>query len=119
MRKDKEPPPCIEAWGWQFHHLGIPTTGKKANEKYIPQLGMHVSGFPESPYGVEWMRFDKDSPIHPLIQQVPHLAYVVPDLDEAIRNKTVLTPPTEPSGGIRVAMIEHNGAPVELMEISE
>lgn len=28
----------------------------------------------------------------------------------------ILTPPTQPSKGVRVAMIEHNGAPVELIE---
>ena len=25
IRQDFELPPCIENWGWKFHHLGIPT----------------------------------------------------------------------------------------------
>ena len=64
------------------------------------------------------MRFEADSPIHPLIQQVPHLAFEVDDLDRELRlhQFNILTLPNEPGEGIRVAMIEHNGAPIELIE---
>lgn len=119
MRADKSLPEAIVDWGWKFHHMGVPTQEVMPGEKYIPHLKFSVSGFPDSPYGVEWMRFDPDSEIHPLIQKVPHLAFVVPDLDYELANRgfKVITPPTLPSDGIRVAMIEHNGAPVELMEI--
>ncbi|KAA6316508.1 hypothetical protein EZS27_033194, partial [termite gut metagenome] len=109
---------CIEEWGWKFHHLGIPTTEEKPGEKYIPHFKFYVSGFPTSPFGVEWMRYDADSPIHPLIQTVPHLAFEVQDLDYELanRNFNILTEPNSPSEGVRVAMIEHNGAPIELIE---
>lgn len=116
VRQDFELPPCFTKWGWQFHHLGIPTTKICENERFIPHLGMYVSGFPDSPYGIEWMRFAADSSIHPLIQKVPHLAFVVKDLTEALKGKNILHPPSKPSGGLMVAMIEHNGAPIELME---
>lgn len=121
FRKDFEPPEVIESWGWKYHHMGIPTTAKKPGERYLPHLKFFVSGFPESPYGIEWMRFEADSPIHPLIQQVPHLAFEVVDLDAELakRNFTLLTAPNPPSEGVRVAMIEHNGAPIELIEFSE
>jgi hypothetical protein len=33
-------------------------------------------------------------------------------------NFKILSKPNAPSGGVRVAMIEHNGAPVELIEFS-
>lgn len=118
-RKDHELPPAIEKWGWKYHHMGIPTKEKQANEKHIPHLGMHVSGFPESPFGIEWMRFDKDSPIHPLIQEKPHLAFIVNDLDSELKKFEVLTPPGEPSDGVRVAMIKFQNLPVELMEFTK
>jgi hypothetical protein len=81
IRLDNELPACVEQWGWKYHHLGIPTKEIKPNEKYLPQFKFFVSGFSTSPYGVEWMRFEPDSPISPLIQSVPHLAFEVADLD--------------------------------------
>jgi len=117
-RKDFELPEAIEKWGWQYHHTGIPTDKVMPGERYLPRFKMYISGFPTSPFGVEWMRFEKGSPVDVLIRQVPHLAFVVDDLDYELANRRlkVITPPNLPSDGIRVAMIEHNGAPVELME---
>ena len=90
-------------------------------EKYLPQFKFYHSGFPTNPFGVEWMRFEEDSPIHPLILKVPHLAFEVEDLDYelATRNLKLITPPNPPMEGVRVAMIEHNGAPVELIEFEK
>ena len=121
LRKEHELPQALVDWGWKYHHLGIPTTKKMPGEKYLPQFKFFHSGFPTSPFGVEWMRFEKDSPIHPLIQKVPHLAFEVENLDHELttRNLKVITPPNPPMEGIRVAMIEHNGAPVELIEFEK
>lgn len=118
VRLDHELAECVVKWGWRFHHLGIPTDKKIEGERYIPHLKFYVSGFSTSPFGVEWMRFEADSPIHPLIQVVPHLAFEVEDLDYelATRGFHIITEPNLPSEGVRVAMIEHNGAPVELIE---
>ncbi len=77
-----------------------------------------MSGFSTSPYGIEWMRFEPDSPISDLVKTVPHVCFEVDDLDEAIKGKEVLTPPNSPSEGARVALIIHNGAPVELIEFT-
>ncbi|MCK4549628.1 MAG: hypothetical protein KAU49_05645, partial [Candidatus Krumholzibacteria bacterium] len=63
--------------------LGIPTDVAHAGEKYLEKFGMYVSGYEESPYRIEWMRFE----------------------------------PNSPSGGVRVAFIVDNGAPVEFLEI--
>jgi hypothetical protein len=118
MRLDHELAECIEEWGWKYHHLGIPTKEKMPGEKYLPHLKFHVSGFPTSPFGIEWMCFDDDSPIHPLVQTVPHIAFEVRDLDYELAKRAfnVITAPNPPSDGVRVAMIEHNGAPIELIE---
>jgi hypothetical protein len=77
---------------------------------------MYVSGFESSPYGIEWMRFEKDSPISEIIRRVPHLAFEVDDLDSALEGREILTKATSTSDKIRVAMIIHNGAPIELLE---
>ena len=118
IRIEHELPECITNWGWKFHHLGIPTNVKMPGEKYIPHLKISVSGFSTSPFGVEWMRFDADSEFDELIKSVPHLAFEVTDLENELkaRNLKVITRANSPAEGIKVAMIEHNGAPVELIE---
>lgn len=118
IRHDFELPQCIEEWGWKYHHTGIPTDTKMPDEKYIPHFKFYVSGFQSSPFGIEWMRFEEDSPIDNLIKAIPHIAFVVDNLDFELkhRNLKIITEPNHPSDGVRVAMIEHNGAPIELME---
>jgi hypothetical protein len=82
-----------------------------------PQFKVYVSGYETSPYQIEWMRFEQDSPLPELVKAVPHVAFEVDDLDAAIAGQEVLIPPNSPSEGVRVAFIIHNGAPVELLEI--
>jgi len=120
-RLEYELPESIEQWGWKYHHLGIPTDRVMPDERYLPQFKLYVSGFNNSPFGIEWMRFEKDSSIDQLIQTVPHLAFEVADIDFeiTIHHLKVLTAPNYPGEGIRVAMIEHNGAPIELIEFSK
>jgi len=120
-RQEHELPESVNEWGWKYHHLGIPTDKIMPDEKYLPQFRFYVSGFSKSPFGIEWMRFEKDSPINSLIQTVPHIAFEVEDLDYelATRGLKVITEPNPPAEGIRVAMIEHNGAPVELIEFAK
>lgn len=114
-RLDHEPPPVAAQLGWRFHHVGIPTTVVHPGENHLEALGLHVSGFGDSPYGIEWMRFDEDSPLHELIRTVPHVAFEVDDLDAALEGQHVIHPPGSPSEGVRAAMIVHDGAPVELI----
>ena len=117
-RNENELPESTEKWGWKYHHLGIPTQTVMPGEIYLAQFRFFVSGFSTSPFGIEWMRFESDSPVDILIQKVPHLAFEVEDLDWELENRDlrILTRPNYPAEGIRVAMIEHNGAPVELIE---
>ena len=118
LREDFELPEAIVRWGWKFHHIGIPTAKKKPDETYLPLFKFYVSGFPSSPFGIEWIRFEKNSPINPLVQKVPHIAFEVENLDLQLKRHKfkILTPPNSPGDGVRVAMIEHNGAPIELIE---
>ena len=115
-RQDHEPPVAIAKQGWRYHHLGIPTSIPRPDERYLPHLKMYVSGFDTSPYGIEWMRFDPDCPISELVRTVPHIAFEVDDLNSALEGKEILSPPGSPSKGVRAAMIIHNGAPIELIE---
>ena len=119
-RKDHEPPLATEEWGWRYHHTGIPTREEIPGGRYLEIFKMWVGGFETSPFGIEWMRFEDDSPIHELVRKVPHLAFEVDDLDRELSRHglNVITWPNSPGEGTRVAMIEHNGAPVELIEFN-
>ena len=119
-RPDNAPPQAIAEWGWRFHHVGIPTERTFPDETYLPDFKFFVSGFPESPFGIEWMRFEPGSPVNQLIQEVAHVAFEVDDLERELQRPgiTILTPPNSPSEGARVAMIVHNGAPIELIEFT-
>ena len=114
-RPDDEPPPVAKQLRWRYHHIGIPTTRVRAGETHLEPYGLFVSGFSTSPYGIEWMRFEKDSPLPEIIRTVPHVAFEVDDLDAALVGQHVIYPPGSPSERVRSVMILHDGAPVELI----
>ncbi len=118
-RNDSDPPFAISRKGMRFHHIGIPTKEKRSNEKYLKKYRFYVSGFETSDYGIEWMRFEENSPISDLIKTVPHIAFEVDDLTDAIRGKDLIGEISSPAKGVRVAMIKENGAPIEFIEFSK
>jgi hypothetical protein len=103
----------------KYHHLGIPTDVPREGERYLEQFKMHVSGYDTSEYGIEWMRFEPGCPLPELVQTVPHIAFQVPDLHQAIAGKEILIEPNSPSQGVTVAFIVENGAPIELLQIDD
>ena len=103
----------------KYHHIGIPTDKPRENERYLEEFKMYVSGYEDSPYGIEWMRFESDCPLPELVKTIPHIAFEVDNLIEAINGKEVLIEPNSPSEGVMVAFIVEDGAPVELMEINQ
>jgi hypothetical protein len=116
LRKGHEQPAATAVHGWRYHHIGIPTDVPRACEYYLEQFKMYVSAFETSSCGIQWMRFEPYSPVHALIQSVPHVAFEVDNLQAAIEGKEILTAPNSPSEGVTVAMILDSGAPVELLE---
>jgi hypothetical protein len=101
----------------KYNHVGIPTTGPFEGEIPVPHLKVTVSDHQNNPFGIQWQRYWDDAPYPELIKTVPHVAFEVDDLTEALRDQKVIVPPNSPSRGVLVAMIEVNGAPVELMQI--
>jgi len=118
-RRSHEPPPVLAKLGWRYHHLGIPHTVPRAGERHLDHLGVHVCGFETSPFGIEWMRFEPHCQVPDIVRTIPHLAFAVDDLDEALKGRQLLIAPNAPSPGVRVAFILDDGAPVELLEFSD
>ena len=100
----------------RYHHIGIPTQIPRDGEVYLERFRMYTSGFETSKFGVEWLRFDPDAPFPDLVKTVPHVAFVVDDLEAAIAGKELLIQPNSPSDGVTVAFIIDNGAPVEFLQ---
>lgn len=99
----------------KYHHIGIPTTTPRPNEKHLPEHKVHFSGFETNPFGIEWMRYEPDCPLPELVKTVAHVAFEVDDLEQELVGRRVIIPPNSPSEGVRVAFIEEDGAPVELL----
>ena len=98
-----------------FHHTGIPTTEIRKNETYSPSAKMFTSDN-DGNFKIQWHRFEADSPLHPLIKTLPHVAFKVDSLSAAIEGEEVILGPYEPIHDYFVAMISDNGVPVEFVQ---
>ena len=97
--------------------MGIPITEERPGEHYSSTFKMYTSGG-EDPGGfrVQFHRFEPGSSLHPLIQSKPHVAFQVDDLDAAVEGEVLLLGPYEPFDGFKVAIIEDDGVPIELIQ---
>lgn len=100
----------------KYNHIGIPTKDSFEGEIFLEHLKMTVSDHTNNPYGIQWQRYWDDAPYPDLVKNVPHVAFEVENLQEAIVGQKVIIAPTSPSEGLVVAFIEVNGAPIELMQ---
>lgn len=103
----------------RYHHLGIPTEDAREGERYLNEYKVYVSGYEASPYGIEWMRFEADSPLPEIVKTIPHVAFAVDDLEAEIAGKDILIGPNCPSRGVTVAFIVDDGAPVEFIQFDK
>ncbi|WP_324025413.1 hypothetical protein QSV08_19730 [Maribacter sp. BPC-D8] len=104
---------------YQFSHIGIPTLEEKDWDGYYEPGKIHYTDFNNDEYAVEWVKFDADSPMPEMMRTIPHVAYLVDNIEEALLGRDILVETFSPGDGVRVAFIKHNGSPVEFMEISE
>ena len=101
---------------YKYHHLGIPTKTPVSGEKYLTGYKVFHRGYEESEFGIEWMRYEEDCDLPEIVKTLPHVAFEVDDIYEAIRGRKVIIEPNSPSEGNIVAFIEENGAPVEFIQ---
>lgn len=88
----------------------------RPGECYLSQFKVHIVGYETYPYGIEWMRYELDSPLPELVKTVPHIAFEVDDLEAELAGQEILIQPNSPSPGITVAFIVHNGTPIEFLK---
>lgn len=102
----------------RFHHVGIPTDRKLPDEDYSPTLKIHGSGYFDTPYGVEWHNFDPDNELPDIIKTIPHVAFEVDDVEEAVRDKEIIFGPTSLVEDVIVAFIKDGDALIELLQFN-
>jgi hypothetical protein len=101
---------------YRYNHTGIPTTQKLKDEKYLAQYDIFTSGYEENEFNIEWMRYGNKCTLPDVVKRLPHVAFEVDDLAEALQGHEIIIEPNSPSEGVVVAFILVNGAPVELMQ---
>lgn len=74
----------------KFNHIGIPTTEAFNGEIDLPHLGMTVSDHKATPFGIQWQRYHENAPYPDLVKTVPHVAFEVDDIEQAIADHTVI-----------------------------
>ncbi len=103
----------------KLHHIGLVTDEPKENENYMPEAKLYVTDAEKSPNKIEWLRFEQDSPMPDLLKKSTHIAYVVPDLREALEGKELLVEPFSPAEGLTVAFVVEEGIPIEFMQMAD
>lgn len=103
----------------RYHHMGIPTTTPMPAEVYLEKYKAFCTDHESNPFGIQWMRFEPDCPLPDLVKMVPHVAFEVDDLAQALEGHEVLIEPNSPSDGVMVAFVMCDRAPVEFLEFSK
>lgn len=106
----------LEECGMEYFHLGIPTKEDMKWDAYLENLKVHIQEYENDPFGIEWMKFEEGSPMPKVIQERPHVAFLVKNLDKAIKGMKLLVPVSIPRPGIKTCFIEHKGIGIEFVE---
>jgi len=100
-----------------FNHVGFITTEKKEEASYNEGLSVWLTDFSKSPNKIEFLKFEKGSCMPELVQNQSHIAYSVPDLEEALKGCKLIFGPLVCNEHLTIAFIEEEGISIELMEI--
>jgi hypothetical protein len=100
---------------YRYEHFGVPVKEKQPGMIYFPEYKVWCSDYEKDPLRIEWIFFEKGSPLHPLIQTISHVCFLVEDIKKAVLGKKLLLQPTYYQGHY-LAFIEENGVPIEFMQ---
>jgi hypothetical protein len=100
----------------EFDHVGIPARAKREGMRYLESKLLWLTSPSDHPYRVEWLWYEEGSPEAELVRTLPHAAFRVDSLDEAMAGQRVVSEPFDVFGEVRVGFIEVDGAPIEFVE---
>lgn len=98
-----------------FHHFGVPDATKREGAMFVEGAGVHVTDPEKHPYRIEFLRFEKNCPMPKDIMENAHAAFMVGDLDAALKDRNVILPKTD-LGELFIAFIKDGEAVIELMQ---
>ncbi|WP_316861109.1 hypothetical protein [uncultured Cohaesibacter sp.] len=102
----------------EFHHIGIPSTLERSGETYMESISLFVTDPMQSDQKIEWLRFEKGSSMPALIQNEAHLAFLVDNVEDAMKGKECLVEPFDAGPGVRVGFVTEEGQPIEYLSIA-
>lgn len=103
----------------EFHHIGLPTDESQPGEFFVKDTKVWVTDPRKHRYKVEFLRFEPDSPVTGPVRDMPHIAYRVEDVNEAIQGESVVLAPFQPTVNLTVAFILKDGAVIEYMQFEK
>ncbi len=98
----------------KINHFGVPTQVSQPGEFFVEGLKVWLTDYTKSANKIEFLRFVEGSWMPELIQKVPHIAYEVPSMEEALKGAHVIVEPMVGEDKT-IAFIEEEGIPVEIM----
>ena len=84
---------------------------------YKRQIKTYIVAPETNEFNIEYLRFEKDTPLPKELQTMVHVAYKVDDLDEQVKANTVVVEPWFADENTRLAFIMKDGILMELMEV--
>jgi hypothetical protein len=100
----------------QFDDIGVPASARRDGMRYLESKRLWLTSPGDHPYRVEWLWYEPSSPEAELVCTVPHVAYLVESLEDALAGGNVIVEPFDVFGEVRVGFIAVDGAPVEFVQ---
>lgn len=88
----------------------------KRRRDYAEGIKTHLITPDTNEFHIEYLRFEKDTPLPEELQTLVHVAYKVDDLDKQLAENKVIVEPWMADEHTRIAFIMKDGILFELME---
>ena len=99
----------------KYLHTGMIVGEKLPEMIYMEPLKVWVTDASKDKYSIEFLYFEVDSPMAAAIQEQPHVAYEVEDIDAALEGKSILWNKMD-VGGAYIAFVYDNDTVVEFYQ---
>ncbi len=99
----------------KYMHTGMPIAERLENMIYVEPLKVWITDASQDKYAIELLCFDVDSPMAAAIQEQPHVAYAVEDIDAALEGKSILWNKMD-IGNAFIAFVYDNDTVVEFYQ---
>lgn len=102
----------------KFMHVGVPTKEIQEGEAYAEGLKVHITDPTEHDFMFEYLRYEEGTPLPEVMQNNPHIAFMVDDMQPYLDQYEVIVEPFAVNESLSVAFIIRDGVIFELMQES-